>query len=820
MNSRVFKFGLSSGLLLSSFVVQAAPSHAESGFSDIEGSFAKDAILELLDKGIINGKGDGKFDPRGNMTREQFAKVMALALKLDTTTPPSTPSFKDIDTTNWSYSYVEAAVKAGLINGHSDGTFGHSEKLSREQMAAILVRALGVDATGYGEKLNFTDSDKISDYAKDSVGYALELGLIKGKLDGSFDPRGTATREAVAMVATSFLEKKKEIDESQQPPEPEPTPDPEPNPHPRPEDTTPPRAVKVSMESGNSSPQYVKLGDVITFQIETSESVQTPSLKVNGHSAINMRSDDRIHWQAEYVISETDEDGELSFTLDMKDMAGNNSSQITSVTTGNTVIIDKTPPILTGVNNDDVVESATPMSSDTDISSVELKSDRDKNGEYETLETYSGLNTAISSAGRYQLSVIDHAGNSSVVKFKVNHKPVVSQPITDRDGAVVNEEMRIDISSLFSDIDNDGLLITAASSSPDTADITSEPDGDFLYLTFNREGTVEITITADDQEGGTTTETFTVTTNPVNHAPTIADEIDNQVLTVGYPVNFDLTSIFSDEDGDELSFEAVSSNNDSATVTEEDGILTIDPTGVGTSTVTVTANDGKGGMEELAFTADVKDEMVLHLAFDGNVTDSSTYANNGVVDYGNVSYVDGIIGEAIQFKGTDDPGRIKVVNNPSLQFTNKFTIAYWLRVDDSKGQEGNFGHYVNPGIQSVFSKDTDNSKLNSLIFMSSADNGSVRFDVAEASVTKGVWAHIAFVIDGNKIVKYYNGQFVNEMGKENPFSFTTANTKDLYIGYQGNGWYPLYGTLDDLRIYKDALTSDEIQQLYQLGQSI
>jgi len=72
-------------------------------------------------------------------------------------------------------------------------------------MAVLFVRALGVDAAGKGAALKFSDADKIADYAKDSVGAAVELGLISGNGDGSFNPNGNAERQAVALVASKFL---------------------------------------------------------------------------------------------------------------------------------------------------------------------------------------------------------------------------------------------------------------------------------------------------------------------------------------------------------------------------------------------------------------------------------------------------------------------------------------------------------------------------------------------------------------------------------------------------------------------------------------
>lgn len=217
--------------------------------SDLEGSYAKDAIQELVEKGIITGNGSGRFDPTGNITRQDFAIIMSKALNLDTASPPATSTFSDVPQSHYSFSAVEAAVKAGLIKGQGNGSFGIAQNLTRQDMAVLFVRALGVDPSGKGAHLNFSDGAQIANYAKDSVGAAVELGLIRGNPDGSFDPSGSAERQAVALVTSRFLETKEELSAVEGNPSPD---DSTETPAPEPEKTTPP-ATNTSSGSSNSS---------------------------------------------------------------------------------------------------------------------------------------------------------------------------------------------------------------------------------------------------------------------------------------------------------------------------------------------------------------------------------------------------------------------------------------------------------------------------------------------------------------------------------------------------------------------------------------
>ena len=69
----------------------------------------------------------------------------------------------------------------------------------RQDMATILYRALG--SRGKRAELSFSDNDSIAPYAKDAVAELVGLGIISGYEDGTFLPRGTATRaEAAKMI--------------------------------------------------------------------------------------------------------------------------------------------------------------------------------------------------------------------------------------------------------------------------------------------------------------------------------------------------------------------------------------------------------------------------------------------------------------------------------------------------------------------------------------------------------------------------------------------------------------------------------------------
>lgn len=193
--------------------------HAGTNFSDIDNSYAKQDIMQLVELGILNGTGKGQFLPRASIQRQDFAIIIAKALNLDVTSAPANATFSDIPTSNYAYKYVEAAAQAGLIQGAGDGSFGGHDRLTRQDLAVIFGRALnfvsGEDLiTGKAKELKFTDIGNIATYAKDAVGAAYELGYMTGN-GNQFDPTGQADRAQIAVVSSKFLKAKEIYAEAQ-----------------------------------------------------------------------------------------------------------------------------------------------------------------------------------------------------------------------------------------------------------------------------------------------------------------------------------------------------------------------------------------------------------------------------------------------------------------------------------------------------------------------------------------------------------------------------------------------------------------------------
>lgn len=179
----------------------------EMPFHDLaEFPWAKGAIETLYHKKIINGKEEGRFAPRDNLTREEAVKLLVSAFSLDAKQEDVT--FADCKVDDWYYPYVSIAVKSGIVKGISNELFGTGTNISRQDFAVMLRRTL---AAG-GCKLNgtnavsFADSEAISEYARADVDALSANGLFLGDETQRFHPKNNITRAEAAVAIERAME--------------------------------------------------------------------------------------------------------------------------------------------------------------------------------------------------------------------------------------------------------------------------------------------------------------------------------------------------------------------------------------------------------------------------------------------------------------------------------------------------------------------------------------------------------------------------------------------------------------------------------------
>ncbi len=171
-------------------------------FKDIANYWAKDELLELSYMDIIKGYDNGTMQPDRTVSREEFVAMLVRALGI-TAAEEFSQSYNDVTSSNWSHKYISTAKENGLLTIFSGYYFYPYKEISREEMAVITARAVqNADVTG--EKLSFKDIPQYYKY-KESIDKVTSLGIITGLPDGSFAPKGKATRAQAAAVIGRVL---------------------------------------------------------------------------------------------------------------------------------------------------------------------------------------------------------------------------------------------------------------------------------------------------------------------------------------------------------------------------------------------------------------------------------------------------------------------------------------------------------------------------------------------------------------------------------------------------------------------------------------
>jgi len=181
---------------------------AAPGLTDIAGNWAESEISQLYAEGIVSAKTGTEFRPADRITRAEFCVFVAGAVGLRL--QPYAGLFQDVPATLAEATSIEAANRAGIVQGTGLGRFSPSAEVTREQMAAMLLRAYlyatkEPRAPGAVDRLTFNDNDKISDWAVEPVMFAVGAGLMQGKEGGFFAPGDATTRAEAAVMIFRLL---------------------------------------------------------------------------------------------------------------------------------------------------------------------------------------------------------------------------------------------------------------------------------------------------------------------------------------------------------------------------------------------------------------------------------------------------------------------------------------------------------------------------------------------------------------------------------------------------------------------------------------
>ncbi|RXZ82640.1 glycosyl hydrolase family protein [Paenibacillaceae bacterium] len=173
------------------------------GFTDMnEAEWARKAVEVLGAKGIVQGTGERVFTPQAAVTRAEFITLLMRALSF--VNPTGNPGgFSDVAPTSYYYDAVMTALQFNIVQGYENGSFRPDAKITREEMAVLIVRAIGQLQAGLqtadSALEKFADGDKVSPFARESVAAMVGSGIMIGD-KGQLRPLDGLTRAEAAVL--------------------------------------------------------------------------------------------------------------------------------------------------------------------------------------------------------------------------------------------------------------------------------------------------------------------------------------------------------------------------------------------------------------------------------------------------------------------------------------------------------------------------------------------------------------------------------------------------------------------------------------------
>ena len=189
--------------------VDENPGTSANPFTDVsEKDWFYGDVMFVYENGLMLGTSKTLFSPHGTATRGMMATI--LWRMEGSPVPKGKNSFTDVEAGKWYADAITWTAENGIFAGYGKDKFGPDDPITREQLAAIFYRYAdykGYDLTVKGNLDKFKDADKITDYAKAAMLWAVGSGLVKGKSGNLLDPQGTATRAEIAAMLHRFIEK-------------------------------------------------------------------------------------------------------------------------------------------------------------------------------------------------------------------------------------------------------------------------------------------------------------------------------------------------------------------------------------------------------------------------------------------------------------------------------------------------------------------------------------------------------------------------------------------------------------------------------------
>nr|WP_249436048.1 S-layer homology domain-containing protein [Paenibacillus sp. Marseille-Q4541] len=176
--------------------------------NDLEGHWARSQIQDWINNGNLNGYEDGSVKPNKTISRAEFISLINRSFGYN---EASDISFEDLASTNWAYTDIAKAVKAGYVQGYENNTFRPGANVTRQEAAVMISKLLGVQNNNYDVLNQFVDRETIANWSKAAVASVVEQEVMKGYPNDTFAPLRSLTRAEAVVLIDNALASKKEL---------------------------------------------------------------------------------------------------------------------------------------------------------------------------------------------------------------------------------------------------------------------------------------------------------------------------------------------------------------------------------------------------------------------------------------------------------------------------------------------------------------------------------------------------------------------------------------------------------------------------------
>ena len=177
-------------------------------FDDVnEDDWFYEAVEYVNIAGLMSGTGETTFKPYLDTTRSMIVTILYRMEKEPGIADINT--FNDITIDSWYYDAIAWGAENGVVKGYDNETFGPNDKITREQLAAILYRYAMLKGYIVNEPVDlsiYQDYEKMSSWGIDSMQWAVSQGIITGTSPNTLDPQGYATRAQTAACLMRFIQ--------------------------------------------------------------------------------------------------------------------------------------------------------------------------------------------------------------------------------------------------------------------------------------------------------------------------------------------------------------------------------------------------------------------------------------------------------------------------------------------------------------------------------------------------------------------------------------------------------------------------------------